>query len=75
MTGASDPKIDTATFASSNLASGTYDSKNRVMQIVFSRTSAVYEWQNVPPDAWESLKAAHSPGSFLHANFGPGEPI
>lgn len=65
-------KIDTASFASSNLASGSFNSETGEMRIVFSRGTP-YLWTDVSPEEWASLKSAHSPGNWLRDHFPPGE--
>lgn len=58
--------METATFNSSNLDSGTYDPDSRVLTITFN-TGATYEYSDVPPSVWSELCNAASAGSYFSA--------
>ncbi len=62
--------IDTASFASSNLQSGSFDPDTGEMRITFSR-GATYLWTEIAESDWLSLKSAFSPWNALR-KFGPG---
>jgi len=52
-------------FASTNIDRGSYDPETRVMTLTFLRTFDTYEYQGVPPEAWNALKGALSPGRLF----------
>lgn len=57
--------IETANFASSNLAAGSYDTDTRELTIEFTSGDS-YIYSNVPADAWRGLRSAASAGSYFH---------
>lgn len=60
-------------FQSSNLHSGEYDPKSRTLTLRFGNGSA-YRGQ-VPPEVWDKLTSAQSPGSFFHKFVKPNFPL
>jgi len=59
-----------ATFDSTNVHSALYDWGERELYIRYLRAGpdAVYQYWNVGPDTWDSLKLATSKGSYINAN-------
>lgn len=58
------------TFESSNVHSGLYDYGERHLFLRYKRAGpdAIYQYWNVGPDTWDSLKLAPSKGSYVNAN-------
>lgn len=54
-------------FQSTALMDGTYDRETQELTVTF-RNGGSYTMTGVPPDLWEGLCAASSPGSFFHQN-------
>jgi len=50
---------------SSNLAEFAFDPETQTLEVAF-KSGFVYEYFDVPPSIFESLKEAHSKGSYLH---------
>lgn len=63
--------VETNSFASSNLQSGSFNSDTGEMHIVF-RGGRSYVWQDISPGQWIGLKSAFSPGNYLRENFPDG---
>jgi len=59
-----------ATFDSSNVHSALYDWGERTLFIRYLRggPDAIYQYWDVGPDTWDSLKVAGSKGSYINAN-------
>lgn len=57
--------VEEAQFASTNLESARYDSETRELEITFARTGDSYAYHGVPPDVWQQLQQAFSPGQFF----------
>ena len=56
---------DRHSFQSTALMEGTYRRKSQELQVVF-RNGNSYTMLGVPPDLWEQLRTASSPGSFFN---------
>jgi hypothetical protein len=50
---------------SGQIASVGYNPETKVMRIRFSKSGALYEYQQVPEDVYQALMAAPSKGSFF----------
>lgn len=53
------------TLQSSNLRAAAYDEWTATLTIEF-HSGAVYEYSSVPPEVYDGLLAAESPGRFHH---------
>ena len=56
---------DRHSFQSTALMEGTYRRESQELQVVF-RNGNSYTMLGVPPDLWEQLRTASSPGSFFN---------
>ena len=52
------------TVESSMLYAVGYDSKTRILEVVFNR-SGIYRYYDVPPEEYEGLMAAESKGRYM----------
>lgn len=64
---ATQPARLSAQLNSSNLASASYDVWSFTLEIQF-RNQRVYEYSDVPPEIYDGLMAATSPGRYHHAH-------
>jgi hypothetical protein len=58
---------DRRSFQSTALMEGTYRRESQELQVVF-RNGNSYTMLGVPPDLWEGMCNASSPGSYFNAN-------
>jgi len=56
---------ETIRLSSTALASATYDEDTRRLDITFT-SGGTFTYENVPPDVFEGLREARSPGTFYH---------
>jgi len=52
---------------SSALSSATYDDERQELTVTF-KSGRAYTYRQVPPDVWDGLQNADSPGSFWRSN-------
>lgn len=50
---------------SENLKSAGYDEKERVLEVEFHKGNKLYQYQNVPREAYLGLIGSSSPGKFF----------
>lgn len=53
---------------SSDLSSVGYDPDTRQMEVEFRRGTKLYTYENVPPEIYQGLMNAISPGKYFYAN-------
>ena len=59
--------IKSSPLNSSFLSSATYDDDTQALTLNFTKSGS-YTFQGVPPDVYEGLTTAQSPGQFYHTN-------
>jgi hypothetical protein len=62
-----DDTIDRRSFQSTAILEGTYRRDSQELQVVF-RNGSSYTMLGVPPDLWEGMCNAASPGSYFNVN-------
>jgi len=59
--------IDPFDFVSSNLSRGEYARDSKTLTLTFAH-GRPYIFNNVPPELWNDMKQAQSPGKFFREN-------